>query len=360
MLGAVVLTSSGAGLYKGVEEIQTRMRQQTPHELISHADGKRAPRTRPSLEEWSKALAAAEQAARSVDELEPMARLLRTIALVLTGSCMWFLGRVVNTTDIDGEDRLHLYVDRRPPGRGLLTVSNHISTLDDPIMMAALVPLRTYLQPSHFDARLRWALCAHEICYRTAALRSFFTQMQALPVDRGAGLSQFAVHASAQKLRDGGWVHVFPEGAVHRASDGTTRSMKWGVAQMLLESSIGRTGAVEPRAPLLVPLYHRGMENVMPNTVGVPGVGQKISVSVGAPIDVDDIVLQLQQGALPWPQARVAVMERIELSIAELKVRHNVRFQLSATVAHATHVKEHDGYLSHASALQRTQRHEPR
>merc|ERR1712137_1050855 len=40
----------------------------------------------------------------------------------------------------------------RPAGTGLLSVSNHIATMDDPGLLAAIVPLGTLLSAS----RMRW------------------------------------------------------------------------------------------------------------------------------------------------------------------------------------------------------------
>jgi hypothetical protein len=112
-------------------------------------------------------------------------------------------------------------------------------------------------------------------------------------------------------------VHVFPEGRIHRCADATTRPMKWGVAHLYVSAAESGAKAVrKPIAmhatcnmhatcsislqratcsaqhtardvplnvarlrhdgltlqPLLVPIYHRGMERIMPAHTGAPKV----------------------------------------------------------------------------------------
>ena len=98
-------------------------------------------------------------------------------------------------------------------GRGLLTVSNHTSTLDDPALFAAALPLSLFAT-DHVSGAMRWALCARDVCFKGPALSRFFLSGKTLPVDRGAGALQPSTLAAGAALAAGGWVHVFPEGRI--------------------------------------------------------------------------------------------------------------------------------------------------
>lgn len=65
-------------------------------------------------------------------------------------------------------------------------VCNHVASMDDPLVMAALLPPRLFLQPKS----LRWTLCATDRCFTNAAFSAFFHSVKVLPLKRGAGLQQ--------------------------------------------------------------------------------------------------------------------------------------------------------------------------
>lgn len=56
-------------------------------------------------------------------------------------------------------------VKERPPGVPLLTVSNHCSPLDDPAVLVGMLPPSLTMRPE----RMRWTICAQEICFKWAA-----------------------------------------------------------------------------------------------------------------------------------------------------------------------------------------------
>ncbi len=49
-------------------------------------------------------------------------------------------------------------------------MSNHASTLDDPAVVAVLLPWDVVLRPR----LMRWSVCTQEICFETPAISSFF------------------------------------------------------------------------------------------------------------------------------------------------------------------------------------------
>ena len=62
--------------------------------------------------------------------------------------------------------------------QALITVSNHVAALDDPLLTAALVPAGALLQPS----ALRWTLCATDRCFTSRAATTFFRAAKAGPL----------------------------------------------------------------------------------------------------------------------------------------------------------------------------------
>lgn len=51
-----------------------------------------------------------------------------------------------------------------------MTVANHASTLDDPAVIAVLLPWDIVVRPR----LMRWSVCSQEICFETRAIASFF------------------------------------------------------------------------------------------------------------------------------------------------------------------------------------------
>ncbi|ROW15025.1 hypothetical protein VPNG_03335 [Cytospora leucostoma] len=285
----------------------------------------------------------------------------------------------LNDVEVIGMDNfLELLESRADPfqrEKGLITVSNHISVMDDPLMWGVL-PLRYAFQPW----LLRWGLGAHDICFKNKAFSTFFTLGQVLPIHRNkhsehAGLFQpsmtqairllsaypFRVTgehrqqnqqheetASAQSsllhdlLRDPftegsltysttgrdihtapsaylsnrhSWVHVFPEGLVHQQHpDRHMRYFKWGVARLILEA--------EPSMPDLVPMFIDGTIDVMDERRGwpraVPRPFKKVRVAFGDRVDMEATFGDLRarwkalvREAVDAREAEIAAAERL-------------------------------------------------
>ena len=58
----------------------------------------------------------------------------------------------------------------------------------------------------------RWSLGAKEILHRNALQAWFFSLGQAMPIVRGDGVYQTSMNYALDELKNGGWVHIFPEG----------------------------------------------------------------------------------------------------------------------------------------------------
>ncbi|KAK1659369.1 acyltransferase [Colletotrichum godetiae] len=205
------------------------------------------------------------------------------------------------------------------PERGLITVSNHISVLDDPLIWGVL-PLKYNM----YCLSARWGLGAHDICFKNRAFKTFFTLGQVLPTYRllhspygglfqptmtqairlvsgpgalfpfkaafEAGNNETFSAPTFYRSKHGAWVHVFPEGCTHQNPERTLRYFKWGVSRLILES--------DP-APQLVPMFIDGFSDIMPEDRKwlrfLPRIGAKIRVFYGEALEVGEAFKEQRQ-----------------------------------------------------------------
>lgn len=178
-------------------------------------------------------------------------------------------------------------IEHRHPDQGLVTVSNHRSVVDDPLMLGAMLPPRILWRP-HL---MRWGLCSVDICFQNPLFARFVTAGKALPIMRGAGVGHPFVAAAAEKIVRGDWVHIYPEGRVVQSSVGY---FKRGFGKMLAKAYEHRGGSTG--LPIVLPMYHEGGENVMPQDKFthdllrcIPRVGNRMFAIIGDPVDLRDI-----------------------------------------------------------------------
>jgi len=280
----------------------------------------------------------------------------QTILLVATLSRAFLFA--LNKTEVNGLPRfldlLKSRSDYKTRRRGLLTVSNHLSVLDDPLIWGAL-PLS--FTAFHGYMNHRWTFGSHDICFQNTLLSHFFTLGQVLPTHRLAhspyggpfqatmteGVRLFS-KISARKLalcplnsprlhatfhqpswpRDCvdpfsdvapapfypsqpsddryylapsryacnayGWIHIFPEGRINQSPDKTMRYFKWGVARLILEP-------VE--CPDIVPMFIEGLDQIMPEDRKfprfIPRMGKKITITFGKELDTETVFGDLRK-----------------------------------------------------------------
>lgn len=134
-----------------------------------------------------------------------------------------------------------------------------------------------------------------------------------IPVVRGDGVNQPAIDVCIEKLNDGEWVHIFPEGKVN-ANKELVR-FKWGVGRILFEAK---------QLPTIIPIWHEGMDTVLPNTPPyILQFGKKITINVGKPIDLQQLVDDLRLQNASDLVARKAITDRIQ---TEMRVIRGRRF----------------------------------
>tara|TARA_B110000208_G_scaffold161505_1_gene197193 strand:- start:229 stop:1539 length:1311 start_codon:yes stop_codon:yes gene_type:complete len=137
----------------------------------------------------------------------------------------------VHAVELIGIEKMHGAVRDHvhDGGRGLLSVSNHASTLDDPgLMCAGVLPSEAFYTPR----KMRWNFCAEKVCFsKSEVLATIFGAGKALPLSRTGGLSQPVFKTTARMLASGHHVHIYPEGRVwqegHHARDAEGR---WATA----------------------------------------------------------------------------------------------------------------------------------
>ncbi|KAL7423930.1 Lyso-phosphatidylcholine acyltransferase [Cryptotrichosporon argae] len=168
--------------------------------------------------------------------------------------------------------------------RGIVTICNHNSVVDDP-MMWSLMPLSTlfpFAGPSHTCRNTRWTLGASDIMFTNPLFARFFTLGQVIETHRGGGIFQPAVDEAVKRLQDGGWIHIFPEGKVNQATtnpEGGLLRFKWGVGRIIMDSTV---------MPEIIPMWISGFDQIMNETRTaprfVPRAGAAVSITVGAPL----------------------------------------------------------------------------
>lgn len=252
------------------------------------------------------------------------------------GTCLLAVGvskLVLNTfynVKLNNLDRLENAVKRTEvENRGLMTVMNHMSVVDDPFIWGVF-PWRMYRDLD----QIRWCLGAHNVCFQNKFFSTFFSLGKVLSTERfGGGPFQGSIDASIRLLspddtldlewtphrieavhsseeansipKSGNitkyvapvartkpsWVHVYPEGFVLQLQPPFSNSMryfKWGITRLILEST---------KAPIVVPMFSTGFEKVAPESSAgtiieryLPrNLGAEIEINIGNPID-DSII----------------------------------------------------------------------
>lgn len=92
----------------------------------------------------------------------------RKIVFTAVGGFAKAFASLFNSTFIHNADTLIRLVQSRPPRVPLITVSNHMSTLDDPLLWG----FRGFPVIDHKLGR--WVLAAEDICFKNSILSYFF------------------------------------------------------------------------------------------------------------------------------------------------------------------------------------------
>lgn len=112
--------------------------------------------------------------------------IVRYLNICFVNIVMVILFRILNQLKIIRGDLLWKYLFKRDNDRPLLTISNHMSMLDDPGLMGAILPYWRF-KPD----QLRWSLCTEDFFFiGNGKMVPMFAGGNALPLDRSGSLEQ--------------------------------------------------------------------------------------------------------------------------------------------------------------------------
>ncbi|GJN26115.1 hypothetical protein PR202_gb14018 [Eleusine coracana subsp. coracana] len=210
---------------------------------------------------------AAAAAVRWAGRAGHLAGVPRAAVFAAVGAFAKAYASMLNTTTVHNADALLQLVSSRPPGTPLLTISNHMSTVDDPLM---------------------WGFKGFQLLMQSL-------EGKCIPITRGAGIYQDYMNEALEVLSNGGWLHSFPEGKIAQDHQ-PIRRIKWGTASLIVRA---------PVTPIVLPIVHSGFDKVMPEKSffgrrpPVPLCNKEIDIIVGEPIEFDLAGLKQEASLVP-------------------------------------------------------------
>lgn len=230
----------------------------------------------------------------------------------------------------------HILDEAIASGRPVITIMNHDSTMDDPLLFGVL--------SSDFFKRhgkIRHTLCAQEICFASKIQSRFFSAAQGIPVVRGAGIHQAGLDHAISVLNENGWVNLFPEAKVNEDPE-KLLPFRWGVTRLIREAE---------KPPILIPIMHSGMADILPY---IPGkwnrlhLHKNLDVVFGNPLDFQSAKLEKRfrqytdTGVLDDAHVRKEMIDLIQsefhylqtyhrMVISRSRTRHQSRYELDAS-----------------------------
>ncbi len=206
---------------------------------------------------------------------------------VIINPAIYVFMNLLNRTRVSGRKNIW---GLKPPW---ILASNHLTLLDDlfiePVILFPQIYFGYRYIPYHAPEERNF--------YRRRLISWFMRQSKSIPVVRGKGLNQIGVDRLIEAVKDGGILHIYPEGT--RSRSGDIGSAKPGVGRIVQETGVP-----------VVPVYHQGLEQVLPIGAGFPKIGKEIRISIGKPIRFDTAIepgRELQR----WKEISEEILEAI-------------------------------------------------
>jgi monolysocardiolipin acyltransferase len=76
------------------------------------------------------------------------------------------------------------------------------------VILGATMPYRVLWS----RRRMRWSLGADDIAFTVRKHQIFFSLGKTIPITRGDGVYQRPMNFALEQIKQGDWVHIFPEG----------------------------------------------------------------------------------------------------------------------------------------------------
>eukprot|EP00095_Tigriopus_kingsejongensis_P001080 maker-scaffold1123_size61443-snap-gene-0.27 protein:Tk01080 transcript:maker-scaffold1123_size61443-snap-gene-0.27-mRNA-1 annotation:"hypothetical protein DAPPUDRAFT_306508" len=211
----------------------------------------------------------------------------------------------LNSVRIHNRERLVEVLEHRPPHVPVITVANHHSCMDEPLIWGIL-DFKHLTNPY----LMRWALAAHDICFTNKLHAQFFAYGKSIPIVRGEGVYQGGMNFCVERLNEGRWIHLYPEGKVNVTKDIDLR-LKWGVGRLISDCQ---------ELPIVIPIYHYGMDDILPNSKPyIPRIRQKVTVNVGEPINLEETMRDLKARNADAQERRRVITDVIQEAVRKLK-----------------------------------------
>jgi len=219
------------------------------------------------------------------------------LVVFLTGVVIHILLYVFSRSRFYGKD-----IIKREKGPYIFA-SNHTTMFDSGFIDGVLFCTRIF----HGYRGIPYHTPEYGNFYTNSLLSWYMDHAKCIPLERGKGLDQPAQQIVSEKLKQGGIIHIFPEGT--RSRTGELLPPKGGIGKRVYETRVK-----------VIPCYQEGMRDILPVGTHIPRLGKKIRVIVGEPICFDEYFAK-ENVPDTWREIAQKVMDEIALLKEKL---HNI------------------------------------